>query len=190
MAPSLTQYIYASPSWFSRFTISKSCVLVEKFVVWHKTSSTGLDERFVDYVSSLGFSRSKSDHSLFVFRHEHDMTYLLFYVDDIILNGSSEALRRLIISRLSSKFSMKDLVLLHYFLGIAVTSNVKGLFLLLHKYTSDILDRASISSCKPSATPIDTKPKPIAHCSPAYTDPILYRSLVGAVQYLMFTRPT
>ena len=37
------------------------------------------------------------------------MTYILLYVDDIILTTFSDAIRKSIISLLSSKFAMKDL---------------------------------------------------------------------------------
>ena len=76
-----------------------------------------------------------------------------------------------------------------YFSGIAVTRHTGGLFLSQKKYASEIIDRAGMSSCKPSPTPVDTKPKLKANSSSPYSDPTLYRSLTGALQYLTFTRP-
>ena len=116
------------------------------------------------------------------------MAYLLLYVDDIILTASSDSLRRSIMSLLSSEFAMKDLGKLHYFLGIAVTKHKGGLFLSQRKYAEEIIDRAGMASCKPSATPIEVKPKASSTGSPC-ADPRLYRSLAGALQYLTFTRP-
>jgi len=54
------------------------------------------------------------------------MAYILLYVDDIILNAFSYELRQSIISLLSSKFVLKDLGPLSYFLGIAVTRHIGG----------------------------------------------------------------
>ncbi|XP_021721680.1 uncharacterized protein LOC110689249 [Chenopodium quinoa] len=45
-----------------------------------------------------------------------------------------------------------------------------------------------MASCKPSATPVEVKPKDSSTGSPC-TDLTLYRSLAGAWQYLTFTRP-
>lgn len=78
-------------------------------------------KQFIDYVSSIGFSQSKCDHSLFIYSKYTHMVYILLYIDDIILTASSDALKQSIISLLNSEFSMKDLGHLSYFLDIAVT---------------------------------------------------------------------
>jgi len=46
-------------------------------------------QRFVSFATFIGFTRSRSDTSLFVFRHKTSMANLLLYVDDIILTVSS-----------------------------------------------------------------------------------------------------
>ncbi|XP_055826274.1 uncharacterized mitochondrial protein AtMg00810-like [Solanum dulcamara] len=117
------------------------------------------------------------------------MAYLLLYVDDIIFTASSDELRHSIISLLRSEFAMKDLGLLSYFLGIAVTRHTTGLFLSQKMYAAEIIDRAGMSSCKLSPTPVHTKPKLGATTSMPFADPSLYWSLAGALQYLTFTRP-
>ncbi|KAK4358652.1 hypothetical protein RND71_020881 [Anisodus tanguticus] len=45
-----------------------------------------------------------------------------------------------------------------------------------------------MSSCKSTSTPVDTKPKLGVAAGSPYKDPTHYRSLVGALQYLTFTR--
>ncbi|KAJ9547690.1 hypothetical protein OSB04_020233 [Centaurea solstitialis] len=145
--------------------------------------------RFATFVAKLGFSHSKSDNSLFVYRHGHDVAYLLLYVDDIILTASSDTLRRRIISRLGSEFAMKDLGPLSYFLGISVKQHQNGLFLSQSTYAKQILARANMSACNPTTTPVDPTSKLSATSGPPVKDPTLYRSLAGALQYLTFTRP-
>ena len=53
----------------------------------------------------------------------------------------------------------------------------------------DIIARTSMLSCKPCATPVDLSSKLSATDGPLFSDPTLYRSLAGALQYLTFTRP-
>jgi hypothetical protein len=51
-------------------------------------------QRFSSFVQQSGFTVSTSDPSLFVFKQGTNITYLLLYVDDIILTASSTALLR------------------------------------------------------------------------------------------------
>lgn len=83
---------------------------------------------------------------------------------------------------------MADLGDLNYFLGISVQCNTKGMFLSQKKYTLDILDRAQMQSCNPCHTLADTHAKLDSSGTPV-ADPMLFRSNVGALQYLTFTRP-
>ena len=83
---------------------------------------------------------------------------------------------------------MTDLGDLHYFLGVSASRTVDGLFLSQQKYATEILDRASMTNCKPATTPADLFAK-LDGSGPPVDDPTLYRSLAGALQYLTFTRP-
>ncbi|GJX56847.1 ribonuclease H-like domain-containing protein [Tanacetum coccineum] len=117
-----------------------------------------------------------------------DTTYLLLYVDDIVLAASSESSLQQIIRSLHQEFAMKDLGPLNYFLGILVTRDSSGLFLSQKKYAIEILDRAHMDNCNPSQTPIDTESK-LGSDGDRVSDPNLYRSLAGSLQYLTFTCP-
>ncbi|GKE87619.1 ribonuclease H-like domain-containing protein, partial [Tanacetum coccineum] len=111
-----------------------------------------------------------------------DTTYLLLYVDDIVLTSSSESSLQQIIRSLHQEFAMKDLGLLNYFLGISVTRNSLGLFLSQKKYAIEILDRAHMDNCNPIRTPIDTESKLGSDGDPV-SDPTLYQSLADLVPY-------
>ncbi|GKB85635.1 ribonuclease H-like domain-containing protein, partial [Tanacetum coccineum] len=118
----------------------------------------------------------------------NDTAYLLVYVDDIVLTTSSEGLLEQIISSLYQKFAMTDLGSLNYFLGISVTRDSSGLFSSQKKYAIEILEKAHMVYCNPSRTPVDTESKLGVDGDPV-SDPTLYRSLAGSLQYLTFTRP-
>jgi hypothetical protein len=45
-----------------------------------------------------------------------------------------------------------------------------------------------MTDCKPCSTPVDTQAKLSATLGDLVADPIAYRSLVGALQYLTFTQ--
>ncbi|GKB40248.1 ribonuclease H-like domain-containing protein [Tanacetum coccineum] len=145
-------------------------------------------QRFASYAVRVGFQHSKTDSSLFIFQRGVDTTYLLLYVDDIILTAFSLAILQRIISSLHGEFAMTDLGPLNYFLGIAATRTSDGIFLSQTKYATEILERAHMLNCNPCRTPVDTEQKLGPEGSPV-ADPTLYRSLAGALQYLTFTRP-
>ena len=84
---------------------------------------------------------------------------------------------------------MTDLGDLHHFLGINVHRNSQGLFLSQQQYTFEILERASMLNSRPLSTPVEARSKPSANDGVPFSDPSLYRSLAGALQYLTLTRP-
>ncbi|XP_022001435.1 uncharacterized mitochondrial protein AtMg00810-like [Helianthus annuus] len=114
--------------------------------------------------------------------------YLLVYVDDLILTGNQSTSITTFTRHLHSEFSIKDLGLLNYFLGLEVMHDTEGLFLTQTKYANDILDRAGLLNAKPVATPLSISDTFTTDGTP-FSDNTLYRSLVGALQYLTITRP-
>jgi hypothetical protein len=82
-----------------------------------------------DFLLSIGFQASKVDTSLFIFSVGADICYLLVYVDDILLAGSNSLLLQSLIQLLRSKFKLRDLGIVHYFLGIAIKPTSMGLML-------------------------------------------------------------
>ncbi|VFQ98670.1 unnamed protein product [Cuscuta campestris] len=94
-----------------------------------------------------------------------------------------------LIQKLKAEFAMTDMGDLHFFLGINVHRTAQSLFLHQTQFTHDIPERAGMVSCRPISTPVDTKDKLSSSSGTALPDPSLYRSIVGALQYLTFTRP-
>ena len=105
---------------------------------------------------TLGFTEDKADTSLFIYRRGDETTYVLLYVDDIVLTASSQQLLQRVISSLQQEFAMKDLGQLHHFLGVTVETRPSGLFLHQRQYALDILEQARMTDCKPCSTPVDT----------------------------------
>ncbi|GKE54980.1 ribonuclease H-like domain-containing protein [Tanacetum coccineum] len=140
------------------------------------------------YANRVGFSSSRCDSSLFIYQHGSAVAYLLIYVDDIVLTASFTNLLQRIISSLHKEFDMTDLGVLNYFSGISVTRDSTGMFLSQKKYAFELLDRAHMANCNPTRTPVDTESK-LGFDGDLISDPTLYRSLAGGLQYLIFTRP-
>lgn len=117
------------------------------------------------------------------------MAYLLLYVDDIIITGSSKDLIAQLTSLLKFEFPITDMGCLSYFLGIKVDWNKSGIMLSQQHYAHEIIERARMIDCKPILTPVDLNPKLSADVGDRIKNPTEYQRLAGALQYLTFTRP-
>ena len=75
--------------------------------------------RIDSFLMSLGFTKSKADPNLYSKVEDGMQVILLLYVDDLFLTGDEELIadsKR----KLAAKFEMKNLGLMHYFLGLEV----------------------------------------------------------------------
>lgn len=90
---------------------------------------------------------------------------------------------------LSSEFPITNLGKLSFFLGIEATYNKDGILLTQSKYVAELLEKTKIQSAKPIKTPMATSKKLSMYLGSMFEDPSLYRSTVGSLQYLSFTRP-
>ena len=67
----------------------------------------------------LGFTKSKADSNLCFKVEGGRPVMLLLYVDDLFLKGKVEFIK-VARRRIVAKIEMKDLVMMHYFLGMEV----------------------------------------------------------------------
>jgi hypothetical protein len=146
-------------------------------------------QSFSQALTSLGFKSSKADNSLFTNHSSAGTILLLVYVDDIIIIGSSDSLINHFANQLSQRFHMKDLSELYYFLGLEVHRTSIQLQLTQTKYLLSILKSASMLDYKPQPTPVISSRKLYMSDGLLLPDPHEYLRLVGAFQYLTFTRP-
>lgn len=140
------------------------------------------------YLLRCGFRSCHSDPSLFVLTTSHSLTFVLVYVDDIIITGSNRPGIQKFIQALDATFRLKDLGYLSFFLGIEVTYSADSIYLSQYKYTRDLLARCTMLDAKPISSlagPISKNDK----SNVVLADITTYRQIVGSLQYAMITRP-
>ena len=86
---------------------------------------------------------------------EGKLLIIVLYVDDLILIGD-EQLIRCCKEDLARDFEMKNMGLMHYFLGLEVWQDDGELFVSKGKYENEILKRLGMESCRPMETPLVT----------------------------------
>eukprot|EP00253_Pinus_taeda_P001616 PITA_01616 len=136
----------------------------------------------------IGFVKSDADPNLYYLVVESEPLILVFYVNDLFLTGSSRLIEDYK-KNLATKFDMKDLGRMHYFLGLEVWQQKGEIFLGQGRYATEILKRFEMGDCRPMATPMITNWKKIDASKDKDVDPTLYRQPIGSLMYLVNTRP-
>jgi hypothetical protein len=147
-------------------------------------------EKMDGFLMSLGFSKSVVDPNLYYHIDGNECLILVLYVEDLFLTDSE----RLIVEckqALTAKFEMKDLGMMHYFLGLEVWQSTDEIFLSQGKYTMEILKKFSMTECKsmPTSMVMDLKKMNDVSTDSNEIDPHLYRQLIGSLMYLVNSRP-
>jgi hypothetical protein len=145
-------------------------------------------EKMDGFMMSFGFNKSAADPNLYYHIDGNECLILVLYVDDLFLTNSERLIAECK-QALTTKFEMKDLGLMHYFLGLEVWQRKDEIFLSQGKYTMEILKKFSMTECKSMPMPIVMDLKKMSDIDSGDVDPHLYRQLIGSLMYLVNTRP-
>lgn len=107
---------------------------------------------------SFGFIQSRADYSLITKQYGLSFSALLVHVDIVVASNDSHHVLDLK-QFLDTKFKMKDVGSLKYFLGLEVARNPTGIQVCQRKYALDILHDSGLLGCKPSSTTMDSNLK-------------------------------
>ena len=109
-----TIYMHQLPGFVNKSYPHYVCKL-NKVIHGLKQASRAWNARITQHLAKFGFMTSMCDPSLFVYKQGASMAYMLLYVDDIILTGSSNLLLEQIVAFLKTEFLMT-------YMGESVTS--------------------------------------------------------------------
>ena len=96
--------------------------------------------RIDSFLISLCFTKSKVDPNLYFKVMDNEPIILLLYVDDLFMIGNQKQISEYK-KKLAAEFEMKNLGLMHCFLGLEVWHSPGGIFLNQGKYAMEILKR-------------------------------------------------
>jgi hypothetical protein len=145
-------YMRQPPGFESKSHPGFVCKL-DKAIYGLKQAPRAWYSRLSSKLIDLSFKASKSDMSLFIYSRRNVVIFMLIYVDDIIVTGNSMDEIVALLRDLKEDFAFKDLGDLHYFLGIEVRKDTKGIVLSQEKYALDVLSRVGMQNCKITSTP-------------------------------------
>ncbi|GJU16910.1 putative ribonuclease H-like domain-containing protein [Tanacetum coccineum] len=148
---------------------------------WYETLST--------YLLDNGFQRGKIDKTLFIRRVKSDILLVQVYVDDIIFGSTKKSLCIEFEKMMHKKFQMSSMGELTFFLGLQVKQKEDGIFISQDKYVTEILKKFGFTDVKTTSTHMETHKPLLKDADGEDVDEHLYRSMIGSLMYLTFSRP-
>ena len=110
------------------------------------------------------------------------------YVDDLIVTGARTEDINGFKREMAARFRMSNLGALSYYLDIEVRQGKEELTLGQSAYASKLLERSGMAKCKTCVTPMEERLKLTKANNAVKVDATLYRSIVGGLRYLVYTR--
>ena len=138
---------------------------------------------------SLGFVRSPLEHAVYVRSSGGARLLVGVYVDDLVVTGSNIDEVKKFKKQMLDLFSMSDLGLLSYYLGIEVKQSEEGIKLSQTSYASKILEKTGMLQSNTCQVPMEQRLKLRKSGEGKKVDATYYRSVVGSLRYLVNTRP-
>ncbi|XP_059074951.1 uncharacterized mitochondrial protein AtMg00810-like [Cryptomeria japonica] len=127
----------------------------------------------------LGFFKNDANSNLYFKVIDGEALIFVLCVDDLFITREDHLIDKCK-KELASEFEMKDLGLMHHFLGLEVWKRPNEIILSQGKYTIDILKRFGMKDCKSMSTPMETNLKKLSESvtSSDLVDPTMHRHLI------------
>lgn len=140
-------------------------------------------------LQKLGFVRSEEEHAVYKKGCGSSLLLLGVYVDDLIICGPDRNNIAEFKSQMSKTFSMSDLGMLSYYLGMEVKQSPGQISICQRAYAIKIIEQCGMTGCNSVDTPMEQNCKLLPGKPDLARDVTKYRSIVGSLRYLVNTRP-
>jgi hypothetical protein len=111
------------------------------------------------------------------------------YVDDLIICGPDKNKIAKFKEQMCRIFSMSDLGMLSYYLGMEVKQSPGQITICQRAYATKIVEQCGMTGCNPVDTPMEQNCKLLLGKPNLVRDVTKYKSIVGNLRYLVNTRP-
>lgn len=172
------------PAGFEKTGAEKLVCRLRRSIYGLKQSARCWNHRLHAVLIGMEFKQSGADPCLYTKDIGGDLTYILVYVDDILVGSTTDANIQEIYNCLKKEFEMTDLGDLNYFLGLEVHREDGKYSVSLEGYIERVADRFGLRDAKAAKTPMDEVFVKVETESVALQESTTYRSLVGALLYI------
>nr|GFA11267.1 hypothetical protein [Tanacetum cinerariifolium] len=164
---------------------------LKRSIYWMKQASRQWNKRFDDEIKKFGFTQNRNEPCVYIKASGSNITFLILYVDDILLMGNSIPMLQSVKTYLGKCFDMKDLGEAAYIIGIKIyRDRSKRLIGLCQSANIEkILKRYCMENSKRGSIPMQEKLK-LSKSQGASTPAemkrmrnVPYASAVGSIMY-------
>lgn len=174
------------PEGFETFNKESHVCRLKQVLYGLKQASRAWYTKIDSYFTGLGFTKTKSYENIYHIVVEGKLLIIVLYVDNLILTGD-EKLIKSCKEDLPREFKMKDLGLMHYFMGMEVWQGDEELFVSHGKRANEILKKFHMESIKPMKIPLVGNWRKDDDTLGDVVEATIYRQLVGSLMYLVNT---
>eukprot|EP00253_Pinus_taeda_P010021 PITA_10021 len=136
------------PEGFETFDSESHVCRIKRDLYGLKQAPRSWYTRIDSYFTWLGFTKSEAYANLYHIMVEGKPLIIVLYVDDLIFTGDDQLIQSCK-EDLAREFEMKDMGLMHYFLGMEVWQRDGEVFVSQGKYANEILRRSIWRSANP-----------------------------------------
>ncbi|GKB30528.1 retrotransposon protein, putative, ty1-copia subclass [Tanacetum coccineum] len=195
----LNEEVYMEqPEGFVNPKYPKRVCKLKRSIYGLKQASRQWNKRFNDEIKKFGFTQNRDEPCVYLKASGSNVTFLILYVDDILIMGNSIPMLQDVKSYLGRCFAMKDLGEAAYILGIKIyrDRSRRLIGICQSAYIEKILKRFHMENSKRGSIPMQEKlrlSKSQGASTPAELkrmQNVPYASAVGSIMYVVrCTRP-
>lgn len=131
----------------------------------------------------MDFAQSKIDSCLFTRKRANNTTYIITYVDDILIVGKDEVIEE-IIANLNNKYKLKNLGEISNNLSMNIRKVNKRYFINQTSKIDELIIKFNLQDAKPHSTPMETNYTRLNDEDNILSNNILYRQATGNLLYI------
>ena len=128
---------------------------LNKSIYGLKQAANNSYKKLANFLLRLGFARSKIDHCLFARAETEGHTFILVWVDDIIVASRSMTVISHVKKAHKATFHMENRGRIHWFLGLGIRREEGKVTSNQERYIETMLEQFQMDKCKLSRTAAD-----------------------------------
>ena len=165
-----------------------SVSLRNHYIYGLKQSGRNWNSVLHSYLVIAWFTQSQADYCVYTKITNESLTVVIIWVDDLIIASSCIDTLMNVKKNLGTRFKMKDLGKLAWFLGLEFIFEEGVIKMNQTQYIRKVLSKFNIENCKPRSTPCEMSK--VTEDDSDLANVRLYREIVGSLVYIMTaTRP-